>query len=343
MTLRHRPMQAADIDPCVKIIASHPVIGPRYGDAIQDLRLSWFQLMGCAAKIMVVFEEVDGAAVRLLGSGISVFVNDEFMHVVKTPPFFWIGPELARRIARGCSPLLSNNQFREANSRGGLNLLSWDGCRASEDMKRPDVYNKVLSVFIEEHRGYRWKEIIAPQADTVERFHSLLKSGGMLLHPTDGEWVDGYPEAPHEIIKRPHVIGLSREIEMRRPGSLAGMLFDHQIPRFAFSASQQSLLLAAFDGRTDEEIAAWFGISLSAVKKAWRGIYDRVAAETPEVFPLISAEPAGAPERTKEKKRRLLAYLRDHPEELRPISRKLLPQRHAAAATMRQPGVVSGL
>lgn len=169
MTLRHRPMQAADIDPCVEIVASHPVIGPRYGDAIEDLRLSWFRLIEYGTKTTAVFEEVDGAAFRLLGSGISVFVSDEFMHVVKTPPFFWIGAELARRIARGTSPLLSNKQLREANSCGGLNLLSWEGCLGPEDMKRPDVYNKVMSVFIENHRGYLWKEIVATQADTVER------------------------------------------------------------------------------------------------------------------------------------------------------------------------------
>jgi hypothetical protein len=335
MTLRHRPMRAADIDACVEIVASHPVIGPRYGDAIEDLRLSWFRLIEYGTKTTAVFEEVDGAAVRLLGSGVSVFVTDAFVRVVKTPPFFWIGAELARRIARGTSPLLSNKQLREANSCGGVNLLSWEGCLGPEDMKRPDVYNKVMSVFIENHRGYLWKEIIATQADTVERLHSMLKSGGMLLNPLNGAWEDAYPEAPHEIIKRPHVIGLTREIEMRRPGSLAGTLFDYQIPRFAFSASQQRLLLAAFDGRTDEDTSIWLGISLSAVKKAWRGIYDRVAAEAPEVLPPNSAKPARAPERTREKKRRLLSYLRDHPEELRSISRKFLQQR-PAAATRRQ-------
>jgi len=83
-------MRAADVDACVNIVSSHPLIGARYGDEIQELRLSWFRLIECPAKTMVLFEEVDGAAARLLGIGVSVFVSDAFMRVVKTPPLFWI-------------------------------------------------------------------------------------------------------------------------------------------------------------------------------------------------------------------------------------------------------------
>jgi hypothetical protein len=342
MTLRHRPMRTADIDPCVEIVASHPVFGPRYRDSIHELRESWCRLVDYGTKTMVVFEELDGAAVRLLGAAISVFITDAFLRAVKTPPFFWIGPELARRIVQGPSPLLSDKQLREANSSDGLNLLTWDGFLGPEDAKRPEVYNKVMSVFIEEHRGYLWKEIIGPQPDTVERFQGALKTGGMLLNASNGAWETVYPDAPDDIMKRPYVIGLSREIEMRRPGSLAGMLFNYQPPRFAFSASQQNLLLAAFGGRTDEEMSAWLGISSSAVKKAWQAIYDRVAAEMPELFPPNSVEPPVVRERTKEKRRRLLTFLRDHPEELRPLSRKLLTRANSAAG-MRQLAAVSRL
>ncbi len=56
----------------------------------------------------------------------------------------------------------------------------------------------------------------------------------------------------------------------------------------------------------------------------WVSIYCRVEDYMPELIcdPLQSDIPAGG--RGKEKRRRLLAYLRDHPEELRPVSRKLL-------------------
>ena len=62
---------------------------------------------------------------------------------------------------------------------------------------------------------------------------------------------------------------------------------------------------------------------LSAVKKAWCSIYDRVAAHLPDsILDVDAEEERQNGDRRKQKKQRLLAYLREHPEELRPYSRK---------------------
>ena len=59
------------------------------------------------------------------------------------------------------------------------------------------------------------------------------------------------------------------------------------------------------------------------MKQTWRLIYERVAARLPELTPGNSPTYDGMP-RGKEKKQRLLAYLREQPEELRAVSRKIL-------------------
>ncbi len=41
MTIRCRPMQLNDVRECVHIVAAHPILGPRYGSAIVDLRAAW--------------------------------------------------------------------------------------------------------------------------------------------------------------------------------------------------------------------------------------------------------------------------------------------------------------
>jgi hypothetical protein len=82
------------------------------------------------------------------------------------------------------------------------------------------------------------------------------------------------------------------------------------------------MLDEAAHGGTDEELADQLGISLSAVKKAWGSIYHRAADCVPE----LRFNVAEGGSRGKEKKQRLLAYLREHPEELRPTSRKLRRQ-----------------
>jgi hypothetical protein len=79
------------------------------------------------------------------------------------------------------------------------------------------------------------------------------------------------------------------------------------------------LLLTALHGGTDEELADELGISLSAVKKSWQLIYERVSGCDPELVPDAHLD-EGNSERGKTKKQRLLAYLREHMEELRPAA-----------------------
>jgi hypothetical protein len=55
------------------------------------------------------------------------------------------------------------------------------------------------------------------------------------------------------------------------------------------------------------------------VKKTWRLIYERVTAKSPGLIPDQAPEELTS-ERGKEKKQRLLAHLREHPEELRPAT-----------------------
>jgi DNA-binding CsgD family transcriptional regulator len=335
MTLRHRPMQPRDLRPCVEKITSDPVRLARYGKAIEDLHPAWLRLLECEAKSAIVFEEVDGSRATLCGIGVSAFVNDDFMRELKARPC-WYGPELARRLSRGDSPILSDRQLREANSRGGLNVVVWEAFICPGFETNLDVYRKMGSGFIKEHLGFFWKELLAHQVDTVDRLHWMLQTGGLVWDPVAGHYTDLSEKDPAEIVNTPHVFGLTREVDMRRPGSWIGILFEYRPPQFGFSPAEQRLLLAALNGGTDRELSGDLGISLATVKKTWRSIYDRVAARSPDLIPSTSAADGdeAMPERGREKKHPLIAYLRQHPEELRPFSRK--PLKAASHAPVRQ-------
>jgi hypothetical protein len=326
MTLRHRPMLPTDVRECVRMLAAHPVLGPRYGRRIADLRVAWLRVLECQAKSAVVFEELNGSRARIWGFGISVFVRDDFVRELKTPPFFWIGPELAKRIARGNSPVLSYEEMRETNSHDGLNLLTWEGFVRLDDTKNPENFNKVMGSFVEEHRGFRWKEIISIQADSGERLQAMLKAGGMLWEPSSHLWTDSPRKPAKEIVRKPHVIGLSRVPAARQAGSWADSLFDYQPPRIGFTRGEQRLLLRASLGGTDTQLSNDLSVSLSTVKKTWRAIYNRAAAVLPELIQAHSQRDSSTQDRGREKKQRIIAYLREHPEELRPVSRKSLPK-----------------
>jgi hypothetical protein len=181
-------------------------------------------------------------------------------------------------------------------------------------------------MFIEEHRGYLCKEAIASQIESVERLQWVLKTGGLLWDPKHGGYIETLENHPREIISKPHILGVTREIEHNRPGTWVGALFDYHPPKLGFSRGEQRLLLSALSGGTDQELSDHLGVSVSTVKNTWRSIYNRAASCLPELFLDDSRAGVRISERGKEKKRHLLAYLREHPEELRPISRKLLQQ-----------------
>jgi hypothetical protein len=326
-------MRPKDVRECAEIIAAHPDIGPRYGNGIADLRPALLHLVGREAVKAIVFEEVENGQARIWGIGLSVFVNDDFLRELKTSPFFWIGSELAKRIVRGNSPVLSDDQVQEANSSGGLNLVVWEGCIRPEDLMRAETSAAMMGVFLEEHRGYLFKEAIAAQASTVEHLQMLLNAGSLLWIPEGGHYTDSVV-ANQELVEKPHVFGLTRELALKHLGLWAATLFVYERPRFWFSRGEQRLLLAALRGGTGEELSDSVGTSLATVKKMWLSIYQRVAACAPELIPVHSQADVWMPERGKEKKHRLLAYLRGHPEELRPVSRKLLQQ--SAAGTPSQ-------
>ncbi len=325
MELRYRPMQRKDVRECVRIIATHPVIGVRYGRAIEGLGRAWLRWLGCEGMRASVIEEIEGDRRTICFVGVSLFVKDDFLRELKTPPLVWIGPELVKRAGRGSFPVLSDEELRAANSRGGLNLLTWEGCVAAEFEKRTEIYPIIMRAFIEEHRGYLWKELVAAQIESAGRLQWQIQAGGLLWDAAKAAYVNCLPGNPEQIVAEPHILGVTREMELQRPGSWAGTLFNHQPARCGFSGQEQKLLRATLEGATDEELSDALGLSLPTVKKMWASVYRRAGC-IPALAPDDSPAGLCPPVRGKEKRRRLLAYLREHPEELRPVSRRLLRQ-----------------
>jgi hypothetical protein len=315
MSIRCRPLRPKDVAGCVEIVAQHPFIGPRYAGIISALPAVWLSLLGREAFRAYVYEDLQDSPPRLVGVGCSAIISDAFLREVKTPPFFWIGAELTRRVSGGRSPLLLDKQVRETNSNGGVNVTVWEGAVNVPDMHRGEVSHSFLSTFIELHRGFFLKEIIG-QGSTDDTLAAVLRAGYLFISSSNGQYTETIDKPPHELILEPHLTGLTRELAHSRLGTWASTLFAYEPPRFGFSPGEQRQLLVALLGGTDVDLSDTLGISLSAVKKAWNSIYERVSTHDPNLVPATGV----AEERGKTKKQHLLAYLRDHPEELRPAA-----------------------
>ena len=325
MKLSHRAMQPGDIPECLDIVANHPVFGSRYGPAIEHLPEAWLRLLKCEAGNTMVTRDSGDPRARICIFGISAIVGDDFLRDLKTPPHFWVGPELTRRIMRGESPFLTGKQIREINSRDGLNLVCWEGCVHPEYEAYGEVQRYTINTFIHEHRGYLWKEVIGAQSWGPEHLDWILKTGGYLWDPLAGGYTSTLRTDPGEIVTRPHVVGITRDLELKRQsnwtGSWVGAIFDYHPPILGFSQNEKHLLSCALAGHTDEHLANMLGTSLPAVKKRWVSIYRRVEDILPELIGDSIPTDIPASGRGREKRRRLLGYLREHPEEMRPVLR----------------------
>jgi hypothetical protein len=101
------------------------------------------------------------------------------------------------------------------------------------------------------------------------------------------------------------------------PGTVLGLLFHYQSPRLGLTASQRRLLAEAVQHQTDAEIAGKLQVSISAVKKTWVAAFEHAGDVLGELdTPGPRRDATGT--RGVQKRHKLLAYLREHPEELKP-------------------------
>ena len=123
--------------------------------------------------------------------------------------------------------------------------------------------------------------------------------------------------------ERRYLVGMTRRQADKLPAALASMLFfSRREPMLGFTPAEQELLGLALRLGSDEACAAALGISTHTVKMRWRSIFQRVDGAHPELLgPAVAAAQDAAEDEARrgpEKRRHLLAYLRQHMEEVRP-------------------------
>jgi hypothetical protein len=94
-------------------------------------------------------------------------------------------------------------------------------------------------------------------------------------------------------------------------------MYRYQAPVLRLRPAEQKLLAAALAGKTDAELSGDLDLSIEAIKKRWMSIFARVDQFKPEILSSAEAESEG---RGPQKRHRVVAYVRTHPEELRPFS-----------------------
>ena len=320
--IRYRLARPDDIATCVKFIADHPVLGPRYGSAIEHLGGVWLRFLDSDGLFSIVCEETGpGTATRLIGSYIAAIISDGFAIELATPPLKWIGPELVKRCIHGPVPILTDAEVRHANSISGVNILVWPTAPSTDFENLPELLQEGQALFFDAYRGFNIQRLQV-QASHPAEMAVAMNSGAWRLRDEDAVHSRILEQPAEDAVLQPHMLEATKEMAAQQPGSWVSLLLAYRKPVIGFTRSEQRLLSAALQGGTDGELSDQLGISLSAVKKTWANIYLRVQSRKPSDLRIELDGTDG--DRGKEKKQKLLAYLREHPEELRPYSLRLL-------------------
>lgn len=310
MLLTVRPATVADF------MKAYDRIAPMYGPKPPDLERAWAALLALESVWSLVVEDIDGPR-RPLNLSLSAFVSDRCADRIEGGHVPWFPGALASRfLSEGDEPLRLD-VLREGHRGRGLNLvvLHTVGLDVGPgEASTGIVGDRRASASREWLRGWRLqrclREVHSPQA------YASFVAGGWKVRSDYSDALGSFPGQAS--LERPVLLGLNRaEAAAPEAGGLRMSALFHDYPiRLELRRLHRELLWAAMEGLTDAELAERLSLSSSAVKKRWAAIYAHVSGKIPGL-PEGQERLDGA--RGVERRRHVLNYLREHPEEFRPI------------------------
>ena len=258
-----------------------------------------------ASEVLQSYPPIQGHSLIAFGASVMVlpgFMDDEIAH-----PRPDINSRIVASIHEGQSVLANRLDVARANAGGGVDVVVLCGVWRDgilSPFERLFVQNALPAGFTECHAGYHIGRIVHETTSPVGR--EFLAASVVYRAIAD------FPELGRTI----HL--MNRESVQSMRASLGNKLFDYHEPVLRLRESDQHLLLAALSGQTDAELATSIGVTFSAVKARWRSTFARIE----EVMPALVADADDRDGRGAQKRHRVIAYIRTHPEELRPYDWK---------------------
>jgi hypothetical protein len=308
-----RKTRPSDLSECLKL---HPA--KNGAETVGHCRAleAWQRLfvMSHASRSAVVERHSKGTT-EIAGFGFATFVKKSFAAAEVQNPRPGLNARIIESIVNGKSVIATYEEVREANTRDGLEqvILETSWKNGPLNPAEVDEVRVLLSrAYQELHAGYRFSRILSEMVDELDlwhvRDHPLLKVVDRFevfrLANPDTTW---NPERA--------LIAVTVESIHADPHSVAAELFRHRVhPQLAFTRGEQELLEVALEGMDDASAAKSLFVSLPAIKRRWRNIFERVAAVRPDLCPSDGDGTRGI-----QKRQRVLTYVRKHPEELRPF------------------------
>ena len=243
---------------------------------------------------------------KIVACGMGVFVTKAFADREIRYPRPGLNSRIIAAIASDEPVVLSRGQIGAGNAGEGLDFVNmygtWrDGVMSARQLA--DAQALLGSSFVEHFAGYRFNRVLK-EAIGDSRI-SLARATGTY------RVVAEFPECESALaVATPETVSGA-------PYSVAAALYRYRAPVLRLRPAEQKLLAAALSGKTDAELSADLGLSLEAIKKRWMSVFERVDHFKPVILSRSDADSDG---RGPQKRHRVIAYIRTHPEELRPFA-----------------------
>src|SRR5215467_11337019 len=299
-----RPISESDVSECLNI---QPAC---LGDQIVGRRTAigvWKSLLDHPSfHANVVESERAIAGHKILACGMGVFVTKGFADREIENPRPGLNSRIIAGLASGESVVLSRTQIGAGNAGEGLDFVNmygtWrDGIMNADQLAEAQAL--LGTSFVEHFAGYRFSRVLK-EAIGHSRIALARATGTYRL-------VAQFQESQSALAV------VTRDSAFAAPYSVAATMYRYQAPVLRLRPAEQKLLSAALSGRTDAELSSDLGLSVEAIKKRWMSIFDRIDEFKPEILRRSDADSDG---RGPHKRHRVVAYIRAHPEELRPFS-----------------------
>jgi DNA-binding CsgD family transcriptional regulator len=268
-----------------------------------------------------LIEEFDAVSEswRMAGLSMSAFVDPTFRANYVQNPYPCLTSSLLVRCARGeYGVFLDRLAQAEGNLGQGLDQVMLDYHQDPMDWTSPEgrrIMTTFFPFFLQAHRGYNIKSMMVEAGVPYEPM--AVGAGYRLVHRMCMGERESSIIVPRGASEERALFSVTRaEAEQLPPSSPISALFTYHPPKFRFTPAEQRVLGRAIEGLTDDEIAAALEVSRDAIKQLWRSIYDHAMMVMPELIARGGAGEGGA--RGQEKRRRIVSFVRDNAQELRP-------------------------
>jgi len=94
-----------------------------------------------------------------------------------------------------------------------LNLIVWAAFGHGDTPEEVNLVNlEIMKAFMQEHSGFRIKEMIGPQTTEAGARRYTLENGAFLWSCSDGDYVKAKDLDLERLVQAPYILGITREI-----------------------------------------------------------------------------------------------------------------------------------